>query len=126
MRPTVRDGECLVVAAVAARDVVRGDVVLCETWRGPVAHRVAAVEWDAAGVSRLVLRGDASLEADRPLPATALRARVIGVERAGSVRSLALPGGELGRAWRAATLRARPLLAAARALLASRPVPVAP
>jgi hypothetical protein len=121
MRPTVRDGECLVVAPVVPREVVRGDVVLCQTWRGPVAHRVVAVERDASGVSRLVLRGDASLEPDRPLPATSLRARVIGVERAGHVRSLARPG-ELSRAWRAAIRHARPMLAAGHAWLAPRPV----
>jgi hypothetical protein len=125
MRPAVRDGECLVVAPVMAREVVRGDVVLCETSRGPVAHRVVAVERDATDVVRFLLRGDASLEPDRPLPATALRARVVGVERAGRLCGLALPGGEPGRAWRAVMLRARPLFAAARAWLAPRPAPVA-
>ena len=124
MRPTVRDGECLVVAPVVAGEVVRGDVVLCETWRGPVAHRVVAVERDAAGVSRFVLRGDASLEPDRPLPAAALRARVIGVERAGRVQSLALAG-QVGRSWRAAIRHARPMFSAARALF-GRPIHVAP
>jgi hypothetical protein len=83
MLPTVRDGDCLIVAPVSLREVAVGDVVLCEGRRGPVAHRVAAVETAADGRSRFVLRGDASLENDPPLDEAHLRGRVVALERAG-------------------------------------------
>ena len=115
MLPTVRDGECLFVAPVCARDVARGDVVLCATWRGPVAHRVVAVGVDGAGVPTFTLRGDASLELDRPVAAAQLRGRVVGVERERALRSAALP---LGGLLLSARRLMRPALVAARAWLA--------
>jgi hypothetical protein len=114
MLPTVRDGEHLIVAPVSAREIARGDVVLCETWRGPVAHRVEAVETNAAGARLFLLRGDASLSRDRAVPASALLGRVVGVERAGHTLSVAFPGGDLGRLWAAAKMRLRPTLDTAR------------
>jgi hypothetical protein len=122
MAPSVRDGECVIVAPVDARDVAIGDVVLCETWRGPLAHRVLGFERDAFGTRRFVLRGDASLENDPPVAASQLRGHVVSVERDGRSRSLAIPGGVFGRRLFAAALRARPkLVAAARAVLSGRP-----
>jgi hypothetical protein len=118
MLPAVRDGEHLIVAPASAREIARGDVVLCETWRGPVAHRVQAVETNAAGARIFLLRGDASLAPDRPVAASALLGRVVGVERAGLTLSPALPGGDLGRLWAAAQRRLRPTLDAARGWLA--------
>ncbi|HEX4403812.1 MAG TPA: S24/S26 family peptidase [Polyangia bacterium] len=118
MLPTVRDGEHLIVAPASAREIVRGDVVLCETWRGPVAHRVEAVETNAEGASRFLLRGDASLTLDRPVPASALLGRVVGVERHGRTLSVAFSGGDLGRLWMSARMRLRPTLDAARGWLA--------
>jgi hypothetical protein len=118
MLPTVRDGECLVVAPASARDVARGDVVLCATWRGPVAHRVVSVGVDVGGAPVFTLRGDASLELDRPVAAAQVRGRVVGVERNGRLRGAALPlGGVLlsARRWM------RPALVAARAWLAPAP-----
>jgi signal peptidase I len=82
MLPTVRDGDCLIVAPVSAREIAVGDVVLCEGRRGPVAHRVAAIETDA-GTARFVLRGDASFEDDAPIDEAQLRGRVVAVERGG-------------------------------------------
>jgi hypothetical protein len=118
MLPTVRDGEHLIVAPVSSREIVRGDVVLCETWRGPVAHRVEAIETNAAGARLFLLRGDASLSRDRPVPASALLGRVVGVERAGKTLSVAFPGGDFGRIWIAAKMRLRPTFAVARGWLA--------
>lgn len=126
MQPAVRDGECIVVAPVVARDVARDDVVLSETWRGPVAHRVVAITTTSDGARRFVLRGDASLECDRPVSSAEVLGRVVGVERAGRLRGVALPGRALGRLWLAAKRRARPVVAPVRDWLAPvRPVPTA-
>jgi hypothetical protein len=56
----------LVVVPNVCRSVRPGDVVLCETWRGLLAHRVVSIKADVEGTPQLVLRGDASLEPDRP------------------------------------------------------------
>jgi hypothetical protein len=119
MLPTVRDGECVTVEPLAAQKVALGDVVLCETWRGPVAHRVLAIDVGDGGARRFTLRGDASDELDRPIDARQLRGRVATVEREGRARSLAIGGGLLGRVVVVAALRLRPgLVAAARRLAA--------
>jgi hypothetical protein len=97
MLPALRDGECLIVAPAHPAEIAVGDVVLCDTWRGPVAHRVSSVERLADGERRFNLRGDASLEGDGPVAARQLRGRIVGVERDGRRLSLAIRGGQLGR-----------------------------
>jgi hypothetical protein len=106
MGSAVRDGERVTVAPVDARDVDVGDIVLCQTWRGPIAHRVQWIE-RAAGAVRFGLRGDASFEDDRPIAAGQLRGRVVSVERDGRAIDLAVRGGALGRRLFVAALRAR-------------------
>jgi hypothetical protein len=98
MLPAVRDGECLIVAPARAGEVAVGDVVLCDTWRGPVAHRISSVERLADGERRFTLRGDASLEGDGPVVARQIRGKIASVERDGLRLSLALRGGQLGLA----------------------------
>ena len=120
MGSAVRDGERVTVAPVDARDVDIGDIVFCQTWRGPLAHRVQRVEQVVAGAVRFVLRGDASLEDDRPVPGRQLRGRVVSVERDGRAFDLAVRGGALGRRLFVATLRARAALAAAKQAIATR------
>lgn len=119
MGAAVRDGEHVTVAPVDARDVDVGDILLCQTWRGPLAHRVQRIERDAVGTIRFVLRGDASLEDDRPVAATQLRGRLEVVERNGRALGLGIAGGALGRRLFVAARRARAALGAgARAVLA--------
>ena len=113
MGSAVRDGERVTVAPVDARDVDVGDIVLCQTWRGPLAHRVQRIENAAAGAVRFVLRGDASFEDDQPVAPAQLRGRVVSVERDGRALDLAVRGGALGRRLFVAALRARVALAAA-------------
>jgi hypothetical protein len=98
MLPALRDGECLIVAPTRPAEVVVGDVVLCDTWRGPVAHRVSSVERLADGERRFHLRGDASLEGDGPVAARQIRGRIVGVERDGRRVSLARRGSRLANA----------------------------
>jgi len=107
MGAAVRDGENVTVAPVVARDVEVGDIVLCQTRRGPLAHRVQRIERDAAGAFRFVLRGDASLEDDRAITGGELRGRLVRVERAGQAFELALRGGVLGKRLFVAALRLR-------------------
>jgi hypothetical protein len=113
MLPTVRDGECVIVAPVSAARVVLGDVLLCATRRGPIAHRVLAIARAADGARRFALRGDASLEDDAPVTDAQVRGRLESVERAGRSLSLVPAGGAVGRALLVAGLRLRPTLAAA-------------
>jgi hypothetical protein len=122
MGSAVRDGERVTVAPVDARDVDVGDIVFCQTWRGPLAHRVQRIEQAAAGAVRFALRGDASFEDDRPVAASQLRGRVISVERNGRAFDLALRGGALGRRIFVAALRARAALASTRRALGTRGV----
>jgi hypothetical protein len=116
MGRAVRDGEPVTVSPVDPEDVRVGDIVLCQTWRGPLAHRVLRIERDASGDLRFVLRGDASLEDDRPVTAAALRGRVVAVERDGQELDLGIAGGSVGRRLAVAALRARAALAGAREL----------
>lgn len=97
MTPTVRDGEYLIVSPVDPTQVGRGDVVLCQTRRGPIAHRVCEIQTGADDAKRYLLYGDASLDADLPVTAPQLRGRVIAVERGGKQMNLRLVGGVLGR-----------------------------
>jgi len=124
MGAAVRDGEPVTVAPAAARTVEVGDIVLCETWRGPLAHRVQRIDRDAKGALRFVLRGDASQEDDRAVDAAALWGRLVNVERDGRLRDLAVRGGALGKRLFVAALRARAALAArARDVLAGQLAP---
>ena len=119
MLPTVRDGDCVTVAPVDPRAVAVGDVLFCRTPRGPVAHRVASIGAQPnARPSQFTLRGDASLENDRPVAAPDVIGRVVSVDRDGRAHDVAFPGGRVGRWLLTALLRARPVLtAAARAYL---------
>ena len=97
MTPTVRDGEYLIVSPMDSTHVGRGDIVFCQTRRGPVAHRVCDIQPAPDNSKRYVLYGDASLDSDLPVAAHQLRGRVVGVERDGKQMSLRLVGGVLGR-----------------------------
>jgi len=98
MSPTIRDGEYLIVAPIAAPDEVHlGDIVFCQMRRGPIAHRVCAIDNGADNSRRYALFGDASLDGDLPVTAHQLRGQVIGVEREGERMNLKIVGGVVGR-----------------------------
>ena len=97
MTPTIDDGEILIVAPAAARDIDVADVVFCQTRSRSVAHRVLSVGKDAAGAPNLTLCGDASLESDRPMTAEQVRGRVVAIERAGQRVDMEVTAGLLGR-----------------------------
>ena len=89
MYPTIRDGEAITVAPVAAADVVRGDVLLCRHGTRVLAHRVVGVT--TCGSERFfALRGDAKTSCDASVGGGGVLGRVIGVQRNG--RAIALSG----------------------------------
>ncbi len=91
MAPAVSDGDVMTVAPVDPAEVAVGDVILCDTWRGPLAHRVTSVE-ARTGERRFVLRGDCSLEDDAPIAGRQVRGRLIAVEHDGRVDRTAFAG----------------------------------
>ena len=115
MSPTVRDGEYLIVTPIDPAGVVVGDIVLCETRRGPLAHRVVAIESQSDGSPRFTLCGDASRDFDRPVAPPQVRGKITGVERRGRLVSLAIAGGRLGRFALMSALRLRRSILAVRA-----------
>jgi hypothetical protein len=98
MSPTIRDGEYLIVAPIAAAQVAVGDILFCDLRRGRIAHRVCAIERQPDHSPHFALYGDASLDGDPPVAAHQLRGQVVGVERDGARVSLKVSGGWLGRA----------------------------
>jgi hypothetical protein len=104
MAPAVSDGDVVTIAPVDPAEVAIGDVILCETWRGPLAHRVATVRVRNAA-RRFVLRGDRSLEDDAPIDGLQVRGRLIAVEHEGRIDHTAFARGAWAR--RVNRLRAR-------------------
>ncbi|WP_246852907.1 signal peptidase I [Naasia sp. SYSU D00948] len=98
MSPDLPAGALVLVADVAASDVLPGEVVLAQRpGAAPVLHRVIGVATSGSR-TELVLQGDANRAAD-PLPYTAARVGrlVLGVPWGGQVvQALASPAGILG------------------------------
>jgi signal peptidase I len=83
MSPTIRDGEVVIVEPAAPESIRAGDIVLAASERGPLVHRVTGrAKGDGSG-DLFILRGDASITADVPIPGDRIRGRVIAVERDG-------------------------------------------
>ncbi len=121
MAPAVRDGDVVTIAPVDPLQVTVGDVILCDTWRGPLAHRVVAVD-RRAQPPQFVLRGDRSQQDDRPVATGQVRGRLVAVERDGHVDRTAFAAGAWTR--RLARARGRCQEALARAGRApARPLP---
>jgi hypothetical protein len=110
MYPTIRDGETITVAAVAADAVGRGDILLCRHGARLLAHRVVRVT-AAAGDRVFELRGDAKSSCDAPVGAGAVVGKVIDVRRNGRVIPLCGPAAHMRRAARTAASRIRTLIA---------------
>jgi hypothetical protein len=123
MSPTIRNGEYLIVAPVEPTQVDVGDIVFCQMRRGPIAHRVCAIENPADVSRRFTLYGDASLDGDLPVAAHQLRGRVVAVERDGRRLSLRVSGGVAGRAAFLLALRLRRSIRLLRARWSAAPIP---
>jgi signal peptidase I len=83
MHPTIRDGEVVIVRPVSPERIVVGDVILAETDRGMVAHRLIRVERAAArrGEPLLILRGDAQATETDTVTVSQVVGKVVAVER---------------------------------------------
>jgi hypothetical protein len=125
MSPTIRDGEYLIVAPIDATQVAVGDVLFCDMRRGPIAHRVCAIERPSDRSLQFRLYGDASLDGDPPVAAGQLRGQVVGVERDGARVSLKVSSGSLGRAIFVLALHFRRSLRIARTRWNAPLIPVA-
>jgi signal peptidase I len=97
MHPSIRDGETIAAAPVAASDVVCGDILLYRCRGRLLAHRVVEI-LDRDGVRMLRTRGDAKTACDAPVAAGDVLGRVTTVTR--GARHVRLDG-------RAARLRHR-------------------
>jgi hypothetical protein len=97
MSPAVRDGEIVVVAPVDPARIGIGEIVYSRAGRGPLAHRVIAIDAQPDGSLRFMTCGDAATDCDRPVDARAIRGKVVAVERGSELVSLAIAGGRLGR-----------------------------
>jgi hypothetical protein len=105
MYPTIRDGETLTIEPVDALAVKRGDILLYETARGLIAHRVVRIGEGKNAARVFVVRGDAADSSAELVEGGQILGRVISLEREG--RTIALFG-------RAKGLRQRARLCAAR------------
>ena len=93
MYPAIRDGEMMTVKPVAAREIKRGDILLYQTERGVIAHRVVAIREESEG-RVFTLRGDALAVCDAPVRAEQVLGQVVSVERKG--RDVKLSGRRAG------------------------------
>jgi len=76
MHPAIRPGEQIIVDAVGANGIRRGDVVLAKQERGLTAHRVVRIVRRGGEVVNIVTRGDNCIEDDPPFSAAELLGRV--------------------------------------------------
>lgn len=81
MSPTIRDGEALTIEPVGARSVRRGDILLYETERGVIAHRVVRISRGKTASRLFTMRGDALFASAEEVEESRILGRVISVER---------------------------------------------
>jgi signal peptidase I len=81
MHPTIRDGEAVTIEPVKALDVRRGDILLYQTARGVIAHRVTRIRQEKNPSAVFTMRGDAPLASAEEVDANKILGRVISVER---------------------------------------------
>jgi signal peptidase I len=79
MYPSIRCGEHVHVAPVAAESLRVGDIVLARAKRGLTAHRVVAVSG-----ATITTRGDNALVRDAALESQLILGRITSVEREGA------------------------------------------
>jgi signal peptidase I len=83
MYPTINAGELITVMPIATDDVRVGDIILYRSEKSVIAHRVEKIDKSFHGVTRLLLRGDASESRDQPVLSEQILGRVVAVERGG-------------------------------------------
>jgi len=82
MLPSIYPGDCLTVESFGSAIPSRGEIVLCRRGGEFCVHRIVAISGERPD-TRYILRGDALLEDDLPLPAHELLGRVTSILRRG-------------------------------------------
>jgi len=82
MLPAIYPGDCLTANSFGAAAPRCGDIVLRRRANEFRVHRIVAI-LDGGSATSFVLRGDALLEGDPPVPARELLGRVTSIERRG-------------------------------------------
>ena len=119
MRPTIRDGEALSIAAVSPDEVVRGDVLLCRHDTRVLAHRVVGVT--GRGTHRVFqLRGDAKAACDAPVGEHDVVGKVIAIHRNGRLVGLNDRAARLRRMARTAASRVKSFAVSTTTILIGR------
>jgi len=81
MRPTIRPGERITVAPTAPKDIRLGDIVLYDTARGLIAHRIVGCSRGAPDGFQFTPRADAAFSCDDPVDGEQALGRVVSVQR---------------------------------------------
>ena len=121
MHPTIKEGETITVKPVEPRAVRTGDIILYRMKTGVIAHRVIRIEQKATSGEAMfkaertipktrpstsqsssrspqhlfLLRGDASINCDRPVEGGQILGKVVSVERDGRLIGLYTPNARL-------------------------------
>jgi hypothetical protein len=81
MRPSIADGDLLIVAPADRARFEPGVVAVYRSGNRLFAHRLVAIGCDAAGAPVLMFRGDAAAQCDVPVASHQILGEVIAVER---------------------------------------------
>ena len=82
MSPTIQPGEAITVEPAAATEIKLKDIVLYQTGRGVIGHRVVRIA-NRKGERVFLARGDAGQSAGEPVAAEQILGKVVAVEREG-------------------------------------------
>jgi len=85
MTPTIREDEMITVEPVSPSSVRKGDIILYNNETGVIAHRVVYIEKKQGSLTphSFILRGDASIENDKPVASGQVLGKVVSLERDG-------------------------------------------
>jgi signal peptidase I len=88
MKPTINDGEIIIIEPLELGKIKRRDIILYRTRRGVIAHRVVDIERRGSAQATFILRGDSAISYDCPVAASDILGRVVAVERRGRLINL--------------------------------------
>jgi len=86
MRPTIEDGETIIVQPTSCSDLAVGDVILCQNNGSFTAHRLLRIEHGQDRTLSFIMRGDALGTCDEPVHSQRVLGKVVGVERNGRTK----------------------------------------
>jgi signal peptidase I len=110
MWPTIRPGEAITVEPVTVAEIKLKDIVLYQTGRGVIGHRVVKIA-KQNGQRVLPARGDADQGSGEPVTAEQILGKVVAVERDGRCINLASRMAKVKHSIRVRASRCKQLLA---------------